>query len=63
MFDPGKCGFLSFARGDWGGLDPGKLRFLTFARGSMRWLTLANCVFGALPGVIGAGMTLANRIF
>lgn len=44
-------------------VDPGKCGFLSFARGSVRWLTLANCIFWSLPGVEWVCATLANCVF
>lgn len=42
---------------------PGNRLILAFARGKWMPLTLANNIFGALPGVISWYSTLANVVF
>lgn len=46
MRDPGKLRFLNFARGGRGVRDPGKSHLM------LACVTLANRIFGTLPGVI-----------
>ena len=63
VFDPGKCCFLPFARGDHTHSNPDYIQKTPFARGVKAPLTLANNIFGALPGVVSWCATLANDFF
>ena len=63
VLDPGKCVFLSFARGVFGRADPGYRYFSPFARGVFWFLTLANAFIYRLPGVFSGEATLAIDTF